>query len=51
MRKKRKTLLGITALAFTLCLSMPVMSGTTFAEKCENNGDGTVTDNTQARRM
>ncbi len=32
MRKKRKTLLGITALAFTLCLSMPVMSGTAFAK-------------------
>ncbi len=33
------------ALAFIFCLSMLIMSGTAFAERCVDNGDGTVTDN------
>ncbi|MCA1743270.1 MAG: DUF1566 domain-containing protein [Desulfonatronovibrio sp.] len=36
---------GIAALAFMLCLSLLIMSGTAFAERCMDNGDGTVTDN------
>jgi len=32
-------------LAFMLCLTGLVMSGTSYAQQCVDNGDGTVTDN------
>ncbi|MFP4236808.1 MAG: DUF1566 domain-containing protein [Desulfonatronovibrio sp.] len=43
MRRFFKT--TTVALAFMLCLTGMVMSGTAFAERCVDNGDGTVTDN------
>ncbi len=44
MRKMWRTLIGIMVLAFMLCLTMLVMSGTAFAQRFVDNGDGTVTD-------
>ncbi len=35
----------IVAMAFILCMTGLVMAGTSFAERCVDNGDGTVTDN------
>lgn len=32
--------------SFALCLSVLVVSSTAFAERCVDNGDGTLTDNT-----
>ena len=43
MRKFFKT--TTLALALMICLSGLVLSGTAFAERCVDNGDGTVTDN------
>lgn len=45
MRKMYKNHLGTMVPAFMLCLTMLVMSGTAFAQRCVDNGDGTVTDN------
>ena len=45
MRKVGKKLLKSMIITFTLCLSMLVISGTALAERCVDNGDGTVTDN------
>lgn len=35
----------ILAISFMLCLAGLVMTSTSFAERCVDNGDGTVTDN------
>ncbi|GAB6060283.1 Lcl C-terminal domain-containing protein [Desulfonatronum parangueonense] len=40
-----KKLFAVAILAVTFCLAGLVMSGTAFAERCVDNGDGTVTDN------
>ena len=45
MRKMWRKLFTTAALACMLCLSGLVMSGTAFAERCVDNGDGTITDN------
>ena len=45
MRKNRKKLLGTMVISFTLCLTMLDMPGTALAERCVDNSDGTVTDN------
>ncbi len=45
MSNMSRKLFTTAALAFMLCLSMLFMSGTAFAERCVDNGDGTVTDN------
>ncbi len=39
-----KKLFTTAGLAFMLCLTGLVMSGTAFAQQCVDNGDGTVTD-------
>jgi alkyl sulfatase BDS1-like metallo-beta-lactamase superfamily hydrolase len=44
MKKNRKHLLGGMTLAFLFCLTGLIMSGAAFAERCVDNGDGTVTD-------
>ena len=41
----RITRMAIVTLAFMLCLACLVFSGTAFADRCVDNGDGTVTDN------
>lgn len=35
----------IVTVALMLCLTGLVMSGTAFADRCVDNGDGTITDN------
>lgn len=35
----------IVAMAFLFCLTGLVMSGTAFGDRCVDNGDGTITDN------
>jgi hypothetical protein len=45
MKVVQQKLFVIVAMAFMFCLSGLVMSGTSFAQKCVDNGDGTVTDN------
>ena len=45
MEEMWRRIFGTMALAFMLCLTGLVMSGTAFAERCVDNGDGTVTDN------
>jgi hypothetical protein len=45
MRKMWRNVFGTAALAFMLCLAGLVMSGTAFADRCVDNGDGTITDN------
>lgn len=42
--------MGTLTLAFMLCLTGLCVSGTAFAERCVDNGDGTVTD-TQTNLM
>ena len=45
-----KKLYAVAAMAVLLCLACMVMSGTAFADRCVDNGDGTVTD-TQTNLM
>ncbi|MFO7728638.1 MAG: DUF1566 domain-containing protein [Desulfonatronovibrio sp.] len=45
MRAVQQKWLVIVAMAFMLCLAGLVLSGTAFADRCMDNGDGTVTDN------
>ncbi|WP_051434679.1 DUF1566 domain-containing protein [Desulfonatronum lacustre] len=40
-----KKLYAVATMAFVLCLTGLVLSGTAFADRCVDNGDGTVTDN------
>jgi hypothetical protein len=40
-----KKLYAVATMAVLLCLAGFVMPGTTFAQQCVDNGDGTVTDN------
>lgn len=44
MRKMWSKLFGTAALAFILCLTGLVMSGTAFAQRFVDNGNGMVTD-------
>ncbi len=44
MRKMWRKIFTTVALAFMLCLTGLVMSGTVLAQQCVDNGDGTVTD-------
>ena len=39
-----KKLYAVAAMAVLLCLAGLAMSGTAFADRCVDNGDGTVTD-------
>ena len=39
-----KKLYAVATMAFVLCLTGLVLSGTAFAQQCVDNGDGTVTD-------
>lgn len=45
MKEMWRRIFGTMALAFMLCLTGLVLSGMAFAERCVDNGDGTVTDN------
>ncbi len=45
MRKMWRKIFGTAALAFLICLTGLVMTGTAFADRCVDNGNGTVTDN------
>ena len=45
MRKMWRALFTTAALTFMLCLTGLILSGTAFADRCVDNGDGTVTDN------
>ena len=40
-----KKFYAVATMAFVLCLTGLVLSGTAFADRCVDNGDGTVTDN------
>ncbi len=44
-RKMWRKIFGTAALAFMLCMTGLVMTGKAFADRCVDNGDGTVTDN------
>jgi len=45
MQRSIKTYSKIMAITLTLCLVGISMSGTAFAQRCEDNNNGTVTDN------
>ncbi len=45
MQRSIKTYTKIMAITLTLCLVGMGMSGTAFAQRCEDNNNGTVTDN------
>ncbi len=45
MNKKFMKTFGTMAIALTFCLKMLFISSTSFAQRCVDNGDGTVTDN------